>query len=232
MQTLRTTADRGHAEHGWLISDHSFSFGDYYDPRYEDFGALRVINEDRVVAGAGFAPHAHQGMEILTYVLDGELRHRDSTGGMGTLRPGELQLMSAGSGITHSEMNGSAHTPVHFLQIWITPNERNTEPGYQQLQLDSGALGDGFIPVAAGAPGCAPLHLRQDARVLLAWPAAGRALTQPLDPARRYYLHVARGSITANGQAMGAGDALMLQSEAALGIETRDAAELLLFDLA
>ncbi len=232
MQTLRSAADRGHAEHGWLISDHSFSFGDYYDPRHEDFGALRVINEDRVVPGAGFSPHCHQNMEILSYVLEGELRHRDSAGGSGALRPGEVQLMSAGSGITHSEMNGSVGAPVHFLQIWITPNQKNTEPGYQQHTLNADALRQGFIPIAAATPGEAPLHLLQDARVLLAWPDAGSALTQTLDPARRYYLHVARGGVTAHGQRLGAGDALMLQAETALDIATQDAAELLLFDLA
>jgi redox-sensitive bicupin YhaK (pirin superfamily) len=232
MLSLRNASERGHAEHGWLVSDHSFSFSDYYDPRYEDFGSLRVINEDRVVPGAGFSPHCHQNMEILSYVLEGELRHRDSTGGSGALRPGELQLMSAGSGITHSEMNGSHAAPVHFLQIWITPNVRDTQPGYQQLQLDAESLRRGFTPVAAGTPGAAPLRLLQDARVLLAWPEPGTRLTQALDPARRYYLHVARGEITANALSLGAGDALMLQAETALTVDTRDAAQLLLFDLA
>jgi len=232
MLSLRNASDRGHAEHGWLVSDHSFSFSDYYDPRYEDFGSLRVINEDRVVPGAGFSPHCHQNMEILSYVLEGELRHRDSTGGSGALRPGELQLMSAGRGITHSEMNGSHSTPVHFLQIWITPNERDTEPGYQQHRLDADVLRDGFRLIAAGASDAAPLHLRQDARVWLAWPDAGAALAHALDPARRYYLHVARGRIHANDRPLGAGDALMLQGETALTVAADAAAELLLFDLA
>lgn len=228
---LRPSASRGQAEHGWLESQHSFSFGSYYNPRELGFGALRVINEDRVVPGAGFAPHSHQDMEIISYVLDGGLRHRDSTGGGSVLRPGELQLMSAGHGITHSEMNASASEPVHFLQIWIEPAERGGTPGYQQQALDATALADGFTMVAGPAGEPVPFTLRQDARLYIAWPTAGQTLHQPLDGARRYYLHQARGSARANGQTLAAGDALTLQSETQLDYQADSDGEALLFEL-
>lgn len=227
----RPSASRGQAEHGWLDSQHSFSFGSYYNPRELGFGALRVINEDRVVPGAGFAPHSHQDMEIISYVLDGGLRHRDSTGGGGVLRPGELQVMSAGRGITHSEMNASATEPVHFLQIWIEPSSRGSEPGYQQQALDAAALAGDFTRVAGPAGDAAPFSLRQDARLYLAWPQAGQALGRALQPGRRYYLHQARGSAQVNGHTLAAGDALTLQDEARLSYRAQSAGEALLFEL-
>lgn len=231
MMTIRRAEDRGHADHGWLDSHHSFSFSDYYDPKWSGYGALRVINEDRVVAGAGFPPHGHKDMEIISYVLAGGLRHRDSTGGGSVLRPGELQLMSAGSGITHSEMNGSNNDPVHFLQIWIVPAVRGVTPGYQQKPLDTAALRAGFTTVVAPAAEQAAFAIHQDARVAIAWPAAGDAPQRKLDPQRRYYLHVARGRVQANGQALQAGDAAMFEGDDALQVHAGTDAELLLFDL-
>lgn len=229
MIRLRPADSRGHAEHGWLDSWHTFSFGSYVDAAQMGYSDLRVINEDRVVPGAGFAPHGHQNMEIISYVLGGALGHQDSTGGGSTLRPGELQLMSAGHGIRHSEMNASVSAPVHFLQIWIIPDQTGTPPGYQQGPLDKAALRRGWTTVIA--PQGAPFSIRQDARVDIAWPAAGTTLTRPLDPARRHYLQVARGAVQLGAQRLSAGDAAMIENETALSLRADSDAELLLFDL-
>jgi redox-sensitive bicupin YhaK (pirin superfamily) len=231
MITTRLAGQRGHGERGWLDSWHSFSFGEYHDPRWMGYGQLRVINEDRVVPGAGFPPHSHQDMEIISYVLEGSLRHRDSTGGGSVIRRGEVQLMSAGRGISHSEMNDSPAAPVHFLQIWIVPARRGIAPGYQQQALDPAALRAGFTTAVAPEGEAAPLHIHQDARLLVAWPEAGQALQQPLAAGRRYYLHVARGSVQADRLPLGAGDAAMLENESILELIAGEAAELLLFDL-
>ena len=232
MITIRPAATRGHAEHGWLDSHHTFSFGDYRDPEQMGYGALRVINDDRVTPGAGFAPHSHSDMEIISYVLEGGLRHRDSTGGSSVLRPAELQLMTAGRGISHSEMNASATEPVHFLQIWIVPSARGAAPGYQQQALDTAALRAGFAKVIAPADEAAPFHILQDARLYVAWPDAGQKLVQPLHAERRHYLHVARGAVKLGAQQLVEGDAAMLRDETSLAIEAVVASELLLFDLA
>jgi redox-sensitive bicupin YhaK (pirin superfamily) len=231
MITLQPRDDRGHAEHGWLDSHHSFSFGEYYDADKLGFGPLRVINDDRVVAGAGFSPHSHRDMEIISYVLEGRLGHKDSTGGGSVLRPGELQLMTAGSGIAHSEMNASATEPVHFLQIWIIPSVRGAAPGYQQKPLDADALRRGFATVVAPAGESAPFSILQDARLLIAWPAAGQVLTQALDASRRYYLHLATGEAEVEGRSLKAGDALAISGETALKLVAGEGAQLLLFDL-
>jgi redox-sensitive bicupin YhaK (pirin superfamily) len=231
MQQLRSAADRGHVRHDWLDSHHSFSFGGYYDPQWMGFSALRVINEDRVDPDAGFPTHSHRDMEIISYVLDGGLRHRDSTGGGSVLLPGELQLMSAGHGISHSEMNASRVDPVHFLQIWIVPDKGGITPGYQQKALDAEALRKGFTAVIAPAAEAAPFSIQQDARVLIAWPVAGQVLDQTLQPTRPYYLHVARGDVTVGDRTLSAGDALMLTGESALQVKAETEAELLLFDL-
>jgi len=230
MITVRAADSRGHALHGWLESRHSFSFGSYHDARQMGVGSLRVINDDRVAAG--FAPHSHSDMEIISYVLEGGLRHRDSTGGSSVLRPGELQLMTAGRGISHSEMNASASEPVHFLQIWIVPNVRGAAPGYQQLALDSALLRSGFTKIVAPAAEGAPFHIHQDARLFVAWPAGGQSLSQPLDRARTYYLHVARGTVTLGDTRLNDGDAAVLSQETQLSLECSADAELLLFDLA
>jgi redox-sensitive bicupin YhaK (pirin superfamily) len=216
---VRRSEDRGHAEHGWLDSRHTFSFGSYRDRDWQGYGPLRVINEDRVVAGAGFSPHSHSDMEILSYVLEGGLRHRDSTGGGSVLKPGEMQLMTAGRGISHSEMNASALEPVHFLQIWIETDTPGAPPGYQQLALDVPALHQGFSKVAAPPGETAPFRLLQDARVFIAVEG------------RRHYLHVARGTVELNGTLLHAGDAAMTDDEPALKVVADTDAEVLLFDL-
>lgn len=231
MLQIRRADQRGHADHGWLNSYHTFSFGDYYDTAWQGYSALRVINEDRVAAGAGFSPHSHRDMEIISYVLDGGLRHRDSTGGGSVLLPGELQLMSAGSGISHSEMNASPVDPVHFLQIWIQPSVQGIAPGYQQKALDTQSLQQGFTTVVAPAAENAAFVIHQDARVLLAWPVADQLLEQSLDAQRRYYLHVASGAVRVGAESLQAGDALMLHGETALGLSATEDAQLLLFDL-
>lgn len=232
MITIRPAASRGHAEHGWLNSRHTFSFGGYHDPAQMGYGSLRVINDDHVAAGAGFAPHSHSDMEIISYVLDGGLRHRDSTGAVSVLKPGELQLMSAGRGISHSEMNASDSEAVHFLQIWIVPATRGGTPGYQQLALDVPALRAGFATVVAPAGEGAPFEVLQDARLLIAWPTAGQTLEPALAAQRRHYLHVARGRLRLGAQVLSEGDAAMIEQEIALTIHAETGCELLLFDLA
>lgn len=232
MISLRPAASRGQSEHGWLDSRHSFSFGSYHDPEQTGFGSLRVINDDRVAPGAGFAPHSHNDMEIITYVLEGGLRHRDSSGGSSVLRPGELQLMTAGRGISHSEMNASADEPVHFLQIWIVPDQRGAAPGYQQQRLDAAALTVRFTKVVAPEAEAAPFRVLQDARLFLSWPRAGQSLAQSLQAGRRYYLHLARGAVQYGDQTLHAGDALLLHEETMLALTSLVDSELLLFDLA
>ena len=231
MITTRLADQRGHAERGWLDSWHTFSFGDFHEPRWMGYGELRVINEDRVVPGAGFPAHSHSDMEIISYVLEGGLRHRDSTGGGSVIRRGEVQLMSAGRGISHSEMNDSNSEPVHFLQIWIVPNQRGVAPGYRQKALDQAALRSGFSKVIAPEGEAAPLRIYQDARLFIAWPAAGQALRQPLPEGRRHYLHVARGAVQLGRVALGAGDAAMLENESILELTAETESELLLFEL-
>ncbi|MBL6750802.1 MAG: pirin family protein [Nevskia sp.] len=232
MITIRTADDRGHVKQGWLESWHSFSFAGYQDPRWMGYGALRVLNEDRVAPRAGFPPHSHQDMEIVSYVLSGALRHRDSTGGGSVVRRGEVQLMSAGRGISHSEMNDSESEPVHFLQIWIVPGSIGIAPGYQQKRMDPAALHAGFVTVAAPAGEGAPLRLTQDARLLVAWPRGGQRLVQTLLRGRRYYLHVARGEVVGAQLSLSAGDAAMLENETALELSAQCDSELLLLDLA
>jgi redox-sensitive bicupin YhaK (pirin superfamily) len=232
MITIRTAAERGHAEHGWLDSWHTFSFGGYRDPRWVGYGKLRVINEDRVAPGAGFAPHSHQDMEIISYVLDGRLRHRDSTGGGSVIVHGELQLMTAGRGISHSEMNDSQTEPVHFLQIWVVPSVTGAAPGYQQRALDPEAMRAGFAKVVAPQAEGALFAIHQDARLFVAWPAAGTVLHQTLAAGRKCYLHVARGAARLAALELSAGDAAMIEGEAALELLAQQDSELLLFDLA
>ena len=231
MITTRLADQRGHAERGWLDSWHTFSFGDFHEPRWMGYGELRVVNEDRVVPGAGFPAHSHSDMEIISYVLEGGLRHRDSTGGGSVIRRGEVQLMSAGRGISHSEMNDSNSEPVHFLQIWVVPNQRGVAPGYQQKTLDQAALRAGFSKVIAPEGEAAPLRIYQDVRLYIAWPAAGQALRQPLAEGRRHYLHLARGAIQLGRVALRAGDAAMLENESILELTAESEAELLLFEL-
>jgi len=230
----RPSASRGQVDAGWLQSQHTFSFGQYYDPAWMGFGPLRVINEDRVDPGAGFPPHGHANMEILSYVLDGALAHRDSTGGGGVIGAGEVQWMSAGHGVQHSEYNGSNEAPVHFLQIWIQPARLNHAPAYAQRPADPAEAHGRWRLLAAadGAEGSLPV--RQDVRVLSAWLDAGERVDHALDAGRRYWLQVARGAVRVGDRELRAGDALGFVDEAiALAIEGvgEDRADVLLFDL-
>lgn len=214
MQIFRPAAERGHVRAGWLDSRHSFSFGHYHDPQWMGWGPLRVINEDRVQPGAGFAPHGHANMEIISYVISGGLAHRDSGGNEGVLRPGELQWMSAGHGIEHSEYNASDSEPVHFLQIWIQPNRLNAAPDYAQKAFDPAARRAqwGLLASPDGADGS--LAIRQDARLFGVQLAAGESVASNLDPARRYWLQVVQGQVSVGDRALSAGDAVGYADEA------------------
>lgn len=233
MILTRPASERGHVRTGWLDSRHTFSFGHYHDPRWMGFGPLRVINEDRVAPGAGFPPHRHANMEILSYVLSGALSHRDDSGGQGVLRPGELQWMSAGHGIEHSEFNGSATEAVHFLQIWLQPDRVNAAPGYDQRAFDPAATPGAWTLLASPDGAQGSIAIRQQAWLRVAVPAQGQSIATALDPARRYWLHVARGAAQVRGQALQAGDALGLTGEGGeLAVTGGDGGgELLLFDL-
>ena len=234
MIVARAAAERGRVDLGWLDSRHTFSFGHYHDPRWMGFGPLRVINEDRVAPGGGFAPHAHANMEILSIVLSGGLAHRDSTGTDGVIRPGEVQWMSAGHGITHSEYNASDAEPAHFLQIWIQPDRVNAPPAYAQRAFDPDARRGRWQLLASPDGGDGSLAIRQQAYLRAVRLGVGETAAWPLDPARRYWLHVATGEATATGRELGAGDALGFVDEGgALAVTGRggDPAEILLFDL-
>jgi len=231
MFTLRKAAERGHAEHGWLDSWHTFSFGDYYEPQHMGFRSLRVINEDRVAAGKGFPTHPHRDMEILTYVLDGALEHKDSMGNGSVMRSGDVQRMTAGTGVAHSEFNGSRDTPVHFLQIWILPEARNLQPGYEQKNFTPAERQGKFKVVAArdGAGGAVVVH--QDVKLLAGLFAEGEQENYALAPGRHAWLHVARGKARVNGVELSAGDALQVSDEPQLEVTGVNDAEVLLFDL-
>jgi len=233
MITVRRAEDRGHFDHGWLDTFHTFSFAGYQDQAQMGFRALRVINEDRVAPGEGFGTHPHRDMEILTWVLEGTLAHRDSTGGGGALRHGEMQRMSAGTGLTHSEMNGSEQEPVHFFQVWILPDRAGHAPTYEQRTFPLEGLRGTLRLLASpdGAGGSTVIH--QDARAFATILAAGESVRHPLAPGRHAWLQVARGAGTVNGVAVKAGDGVALSDEAAVTIAaTGGEAEFLLFDLA
>ncbi|MCU0977470.1 MAG: pirin family protein [Steroidobacteraceae bacterium] len=231
MITLRPAAERGHANHGWLDSFHSFSFADYYDPAHMGFGPLRVINEDRVAPGKGFGTHGHRDMEIISYVLDGRLEHKDSLGNGSTMVPGDVQRMSAGTGVLHSEFNPAADSPVHFLQIWIEPARRGVAPSYEQVRIDAVAKRGRLALIASPDAAEGSVRIHQDARVYAGLFDGAEAATLRLASGRRAYVHVALGSAVVNGKALGAGDALRLTDEEAVRIESGRAAELLVFDL-
>jgi redox-sensitive bicupin YhaK (pirin superfamily) len=232
MIELRKGADRGHANHGWLDSYHSFSFADYYDPKHMGFGPLRVINEDRVNPGAGFGTHGHRDMEIITYVLDGELAHKDSMGNGSVIRPGDVQRMSAGKGVMHSEFNHAQDRQTHFMQIWIEPNVFGIAPGYEEKRFDAadkrGRLR--LIASADGRDGSVLIH--QDANVYAGLFDGDERAAMPIPPGRRAYLHVARGEVTVNGVELKAGDAMKAVDEAHIDVGQGRQAEVLLFDLA
>jgi len=232
MFTVRKDNDRGSTGAAWLKSRHSFSFSDYYDSQFMGFGPLRVINEDWVIPKAGFGTHGHKNMEIITYVLSGELTHKDSLGTGSTIRPGEIQLMSAGKGILHSERNNSSAEEVHLLQIWIMPNEMNGKPGYQQKTFPPEEMHNRFRLVVSpdGAEGS--LVMKQDARLLAARIDAGETILSPLKEGRKYWLQIARGGLDFQGQKLESGDGLAIENEQSLlQVAARQDAEVLLFDL-
>ncbi len=236
MIQLRPSAERGHANHGWLDTYHSFSFDTYYDPAHVGFRSLRVINEDRVAGGMGFGMHAHRDMEIITYVLEGALEHRDSMGNRGVIRPGEVQRMSAGTGVRHSEYNASKSDSVHLLQIWLLPAQQGITPSYEQktISMPSGQL----VQIAAPANGSSSsgsdgVVIHQDAKLFAAKLAAREAVRHAFSAGRSGWLQVARGAVRANGQELSAGDGAAISNEAALEITgVAPQSEVLLFDLA
>ena len=225
---------RGRVRAGWLDSYHTFSFGQYHDPAWMGFGALRVINEDRVAPGAGFPPHRHANMEILSYVLSGALSHQDSSGGGGVITPGELQWMSAGHGVEHSEFNASDTQPVHFLQIWLQPDQLNAAPAYAQREATPSRIPGRWTLLASPDGSDGSLAIRQQARVYGVQLAAGESVQDTLDPARRYWLHVAQGAVLAGERTLAAGDALGFVDEPAtlrITAQGDTVADVLLFDL-
>ena len=231
MITLRKGSERGYARHGWLESWHSFSFAGYFDPAHVHFGTLRVINEDVVQPGTGFETHDHHDMEILTYVLSGTLRHRDSMGHGGDIRYGEVQVMSAGTGVEHSEVNPSPDEAVHLLQIWITPDRQGLKPRYQQKAFPQKDKQGRWCLLASPDAAQGSLSIHQDARVFSARLDGSESLHYPLPVGRKAYLHVAQGSVQANGYDLSAGDALLFRDEASVDLSAGNKAEVLLFDL-
>jgi redox-sensitive bicupin YhaK (pirin superfamily) len=232
MIEIRRSGERGSADHGWLKTLHSFSFADYYDPRHMGFGALRVINEDRVAPGTGFGAHGHRDMEILTYVLEGALAHRDSLGNGSVIRPGDVQRMSAGTGVQHSEYNHEKQGATHFLQIWIEPAQRGIAPGYEQRHFEASRKRGRLQPIAAPDAREGALTLHQDAIVYAGLFDGAESVQAPIADARRAYVHVVRGRLRVNGEALEAGDAVKLSGESRLVLDEGEDAEALVFDLA
>jgi len=230
MIQLRKAQDRGHANHGWLDSWHTFSFADYHDPRHMGFSALRVINEDRVSPGEGFPTHPHRDMEIITYVLEGALEHKDSLGTGSVILPGEIQRMSAGTGIRHSEFNHSQSEPVHFLQIWILPSSQGVKPGYEQKRIDIAELNNNLRLVASPDGRDGSVTIQQDTRLYTAR-LNNEEVTHALAPGRHAWLQVARGAVRINGTMLQAGDGAGIENEPSLQLAADGSAEVLLFDL-
>lgn len=231
MFNVRPAEARGRADFGWLDSRHSFSFGDYYDPAHMGFRNLRVINEDRVAPGQGFGRHPHRDMEILSYVIEGALGHKDSMGNGSVIRPGEVQRMSAGTGVTHSEMNADANNPVHFLQIWLLPERRGIEPGYEQKAFSDADKRGKLRLVASrdGRDGSVTIH--SDVNLYASLLSADEKLRYELPAGRNAWVQIVRGAVSLNGMRLGAGDGVAVSDESALEISGRDDAEFLLFDL-
>lgn len=232
MFEIRKSEERGHAQHGWLDSHHSFSFADYYDPRHMGFGALRVINEDRVQAGQGFGTHGHRDMEIISYVLSGALAHKDSMGTGSTIRPGDVQRMSAGRGVLHSEFNPSTTEETHFLQIWIEPKVSGIMPSYEQKHFSDADKRGRLALIASNDGRDGSVRICQDAAVYAGLFDGKEQAIHHVAPGRRVYVHVARGAVMVAGKALKAGDALKAVDPGQIRIEQGQGAELLLFDLA
>jgi len=232
MIELRRSGERGHADHGWLKTLHSFSFADYYDPRHMGFGALRVINEDRVAPGSGFGTHGHRDMEIITYVLEGALAHRDSMGNGSVIRPGDVQRMSAGTGVQHSEYNHEQQGATHFLQIWIEPAQRGIAPGYEQRHFEPSRKRGRLQPIAApdGREDAVTIH--QDAVVHATLLDGAERVEGAISDGRRVYVHLVRGRLRVNGETLEAGDAAKLTGESRFVLDGAEDAEALVFDLA
>ena len=230
MQELRKGRDRGYADHGWLRSFHTFSFADYHDPAHMGFGPLRVINEDRINPDKGFGTHGHRDMEIISYVLDGELAHKDSMGNGSSIVPGDVQRMSAGSGVRHSEFN-HAKSVTHFLQIWIEPNETSITPSYEQKHFDAASKRGHLRLIASSDAREGSVKIHQDASLYAALVDGAEKVTHALAAGRRAYVHVARGNVTVNGAPLEAGDAMKISSAGPVVLEQGADAEVLLFDL-
>jgi len=238
MITVRKSSDRGYADHGWLKSFHSFSFADYHDPKHMGFGNLRVINEDRIAPGTGFGTHGHRDMEIVSYVLSGELAHKDSMGNggegakvSGVIKPGDVQRMSAGRGVLHSEFNNAPKDTTHFLQIWIEPNVRGIEASYEQKHFDADSKRSTLRLVASPDGRDNSVTIHADASIYSGLFDGDQSLKRDLNPARKTYVHVVRGSVNVNGQPLAAGDAVRIENETSLSIDHGVDAELLMFDL-
>jgi redox-sensitive bicupin YhaK (pirin superfamily) len=232
MLTVRKSQERGYADHGWLRSFHSFSFAGYYDPAHMGFGNLRVINEDRVAAGGGFGTHGHKDMEIISYVLSGELAHKDSMGNVKSIPPGDVQRMSAGRGVQHSEFNHKADETTHFLQIWIEPKERGVAPGYEQKKFDD-AEKRGKLRLVASPDGAeGSVSMNADARLFAGLIDGDETASLTLDPKRKSYVQLVRGELEVNGQKLSGGDAAMIEGESKIELGAGKDAEVLVFDLA
>jgi redox-sensitive bicupin YhaK (pirin superfamily) len=232
MITVRPAAERGHVDLGWLDSHHSFSFGEYHDPRHMGFGPIRVINDDRVKAGQGFGAHPHRDMEIVSYVLDGALEHKDNTGSHGAITHGVVQRMSAGTGVVHSEFNGSQTEAVHFLQIWIVPEKRGAAPRYEDRAFAAEGRRNRWQLIVSPDGADGSLDVYQDARICATELEAGRSITRTLAPGRRAWIQVARGAVTLNGITLDEGDGAAVADEVMLTVSATSAAEVLLFDVA
>jgi redox-sensitive bicupin YhaK (pirin superfamily) len=232
MIEVRRADERGRTDWGWLDSRHTFSFGDYYDPRHVGFRSLRVLNDDRVKHAAGFGTHGHRDMEILSYVLEGALEHKDSMGTGSVIRPGEIQFMRAGTGVSHSEYNASKTEPVHFLQIWIIPDERGLAPAYDQRPVDQRAAREGFALLASRDGREGSIRVHQDMELVVAKLAAGQRRSRPIHDGRYAWVHVARGRVKLNGIGLEEGDGAALTPETSIALEGASDAEVLAFDLA
>lgn len=232
MLAIRRADERGHANHGWLDSFHSFSFADYFDEAHVHYGALRVLNDDRIAGGGGFGAHGHRDMEIVTYVLDGALAHRDSMGNGSTIRPGDVQRMSAGTGVMHSEFNASKEAQVHLLQIWLLPRARGGAPGYEEKRFDDAGKRGQLRLIASPDGRDGSVTVQSDASIHAALVDGGERVDYAVPAGRRVYVHVARGALEVNGQRLAAGDAAMIEAEASVTLAQGEAAEVLLFDVA